>query len=158
MRSLQGCDRKHGRSNLKFRRGAWHREMPRPSVPRQMLLGTWRQNCLDDYRDIGRLQGRRRYDYMEVIGRVEPGAETERTSGTRSRGSESQDEYMDIFGRKCREQIFQHILEHIFQTGFIPDILGKCSMLCSTSCVHAVVSSTFQASTSRCSILFQIKL
>ncbi len=36
--------------------------------------------------DVGRLQGRRRYDYMEVIGRVEPGAETERTSGTRSRG------------------------------------------------------------------------
>ncbi len=26
-------------------------------------------------------------------------------------GSECRDEYMDIFGRKCLEQIFQHILK-----------------------------------------------
>lgn len=29
------------------------------------------------YRPLGRLHGRGRYDYREVIGRVEPGAETE---------------------------------------------------------------------------------
>ncbi len=32
--------------------------------------------------DGGRLHGWRRYDYKDVIGRVEPGAETERMSGS----------------------------------------------------------------------------
>ena len=36
--------------------------------------------------DAGRLQGWRRYDSRDGIGRVESGTETERTSGTRSRG------------------------------------------------------------------------
>ncbi len=34
-----------------------------------------------------RLQGRRRYDYMEVIGRVDSGTETENESGDRVEGS-----------------------------------------------------------------------
>jgi len=37
-------------------------------------------NSLNTYKDV-RLQGCRRYDYKEVIGRVEPGAETENDSG-----------------------------------------------------------------------------
>ena len=35
----------------------------------------------------GRLHGCRRYDYREVIGRVEPGAETESDAGCQNRVS-----------------------------------------------------------------------
>ncbi len=43
--------------------------------------------------------------YTEVGGRATQDAKAE------GGGRERRDEYMDIFGRKCREQIFQHVLE-----------------------------------------------
>ena len=39
----------------------------------------------DIIRESGRLQGRRRYGYRNVPGRVEPGAETESDAGSQSR-------------------------------------------------------------------------